>query len=236
MIHIAVVEDNDKSREKLLSYLQKYQEEKKEVFEVTAFSDGTEIAADYRPIYDIIFLDIQMKEMDGMSAAKIIRQTDENVVLIFITNMAQFAIQGYAVNATNYILKPVSYFTFAQQLNKTVAVIKKRADNYLMIQKGSSLLRLELSEVCYMESQGHYIEIHTAKDSFSILESMKNMEAQLEGKSFFRCNSGFIVNLAHIKRVEQSTVTVGNQDIPISRPKKKAFLNALTDYLGGNLK
>lgn len=234
MFRIAIVEDNEKSREGLKSFLQKYQKEKEVTFEVTAFSDGKEIVENYRSVYDVIFLDIQMKGMDGMTAAKEIRKADENVILIFITNMAQYAIQGYAVNATSYILKPVSYFTFEQQMNKTVAGLKKRASNFLMINTGGGMRRLELSEVFYMESEGHYITIYTSGTSFSILESMKNMEKQLMEKPFFRCNSGYIVNLAHIESVEQNIVTVGGQQLQISRAKKKAFMSALTDYLGGN--
>ena len=82
------------------------------MFELTTFEDGEEIVTDYRAAYDIILLDVQMRHMDGMAAAEAIRKADKDVILIFITNMAQFAIRGYAVDALDYVLKPVPYLPF----------------------------------------------------------------------------------------------------------------------------
>ena len=79
-----------------------------------------DILENYRPVYDIVFLDVEMKHLDGMETARRIRALDADVVLIFITNMAQYAIKGYAVGALDYVLKPVPYFAFSQQLQKAV--------------------------------------------------------------------------------------------------------------------
>ena len=108
MIRIALVEDDPAYAEQLLSYLKEYEKESKERISVQTFSDGEDIVTEYRADYDIILMDVEMKFMDGMSAAEEIRKMDTEVVIIFITNMPQYAIQGYRVDALDYVLKPVS--------------------------------------------------------------------------------------------------------------------------------
>ena len=120
MIHIAIVEDDPQVREQLAGYIRRYERQFGKMFELTTFEDGDEIVSDYKAVYDIILLDVQMRRMDGMAAAEAIRRVDKDVILIFITNMAQFAIRGYAVDALDYILKPVPYFAFSQDRKSVV--------------------------------------------------------------------------------------------------------------------
>ena len=112
MIRIAIVEDEVEYQNQLMDYLSRFAEESGEVIDALTFSDGDEIVSSYSAQFDIILMDVQMSFMDGMAAAEAIREIDKEVVIIFITNMAQFAIKGYAVDALDYVLKPVSYFAF----------------------------------------------------------------------------------------------------------------------------
>ena len=107
MIRVAIVEDEAEIREQLMGYVQRYTRQYGTAFEVKTFADGLEILEDYRPAYDLILLDIEMKHLDGMETARRIRELDPDVMLVFITNMAQYAIKGYAVGALDYVLKPV---------------------------------------------------------------------------------------------------------------------------------
>lgn len=107
MIRIAIVEDEAAVRQQLEGYVQRYTRQYGTEFEVHLFEDGIEILDDYRPVYDLILLDVEMKHLDGMETAQRIRALDNEVNLIFITNMAQYAINGYAVGALDYVLKPV---------------------------------------------------------------------------------------------------------------------------------
>lgn len=118
MTRIAIVEDEAAVREQLAGYVQRYTRQYGTPFEVTEFADGMEILEDYRPQFDIIFLDVEMKHLDGMETARRIRERDGGVLIVFITNMAQYAIRGYAVGALDYVLKPVPYFAFSQQLQR----------------------------------------------------------------------------------------------------------------------
>ena len=115
MVRIAIVEDDDACRAQLEAYVRRYGGETGGEFQITSFSDGLDIAEDYRPIYDSILLDIEMPRLDGMTAAERIRSFDPGVILIFITNMAQYAIKGYEVDALDFVLKPVGYFSLFPQ-------------------------------------------------------------------------------------------------------------------------
>ena len=236
MIHIAIVEDNPEVREQLIGYVHRYERQYGKMFELTAFADGDEIVSDYRAVYDIILLDIQMRRMDGMAAAEAIRKVDRDVILIFITNMAQFAIRGYAVDALDYVLKPVPYFAFSRQLQKAVERLRRRQKTFLTVPVEGGLRRVDVATLYYLESEGHYVRLYTEDGELLTAGSLKAYEEKLANKPFVRCNSGYLVNLAQVLGVQQNTVQVGPYTLQISRPKKKAFLEALTDYIGGDVK
>ena len=155
MIKIAIVEDEHAYAMQLQEYLHQYERENGEVFEISLFSDGDEIVHKYKAVYDIILMDVEMKFMDGMSAAEEIRKVDTEVVIIFITNMPQYAIRGYAVDALDYVLKPVSYFAFSQRLSRAIGRMKKRERKTLTISIKGGTVRLDVANITYIESQGH---------------------------------------------------------------------------------
>lgn len=233
MIRVAIVEDEEAVREQLLGYVQRYTRQYGTTFEVRTFSDGVEILEGYRPVFDLILLDVEMKHLDGMATAERIRQMDADVILIFITNMAQYAIRGYSVGALDYVLKPVPYFAFSQQLLKAVTRLEKRAKRYLTVPVEGGLRRLNTASIYYLESEGHRVHFYTDEGDFSAPGALKTFEEKLADCPFARCNSGYLVNLAQVQAVQQNTVQVGPYELQISRPKRKAFLAALTDYIGG---
>ena len=150
MIRVAIVEDDAEVQGVLQEYVRRYTRQYGTEFEVTVFADGVDILEDYRAVYDIIFLDVEMKHLDGMTTAERIRQMDADVILIFITNMAQYAIRGYSVGALDYVLKPVPYFAFSQQLLKAVARLEKRAKHYLTVPVEGGLRRLDTASIYYL--------------------------------------------------------------------------------------
>lgn len=234
MIKIALVEDDEHYREKLSGFLKRYEEETKEKLSVSVFSDGLDITEESREVFDIIFLDIQMRHMDGMTAAEKIRDRDKNVILIFITNLAQYAIRGYKVEAMDYLLKPVSYFVFSQELEKAMEKVRERTASYISIAQENGMARIDVSHITYIESQGHAITYHTKKEELQVRDSLKNIEQKLAGKGFSRCNNCYLVNLAYVEKVDKNTVTVFGKELAVSRPRKKDFMEALADFMGGN--
>ena len=234
MIRVAIVEDEAEIREQLMGYVQRYTRQYGTAFEVKTFADGLEILEDYRPAYDLILLDIEMKHLDGMETARRIRELDPEVRLVFITNMAQYAIKGYAVGALDYVLKPVPYFAFSQQLQKVEAQLRRRTRHYLAVPVEGGLRRLDTSRIYYIESEGHRVHFYTEEGDFAAPGALKALEEKLADRPFARCNSGYLVNLAQVQAVQQNTVEVGPYELQVSRPKRKSFLAALTDYIGGD--
>ena len=133
----------------------------------------------------------------------------------------------------DYVLKPVPYFAFSQQLQKAVGQLTRRARQYLAVPVDGGMRRVDAAEVYYIESDGHRINFYTENGDFSAPGTLKTWEEKLENSAFVRCNSGYLVNLAHVSGVQQNTVQVGPHELQISRPKRKAFLAALADYIGG---
>jgi DNA-binding LytR/AlgR family response regulator len=233
VIRIGIVEDDPASAALLVDYLRRYEETQGEQFAVTTFADGAQVVAGYRPDFDILLLDVEMPGLDGFSAAERIRQVDTDVVLIFITNMTQYAIKGYEVDALSYVLKPVPYFAFSQEIKRSIARLRRRSADYLLLAVDGGLVRVATDDIVFLESQKHRTTVHTVDGKHSVVGPLKAFEAQLEGKSFFRSNSGYLVNLRHVLGVHgTSSLMVGGHDLLISRSRKKAFLAALTDYLG----
>lgn len=232
MIRVAVVEDDPIYTRQLKDYLARYQRESGEKCLVTCFSDGDEIALNYRAEYDIILMDVEMRFMDGMTAAEEIRRKDTEVVIIFITNMPQYAIKGYAVDALDYVLKPLSYFAFSQRIDRALSRMQhRRKRRFLNVATKDGVRRLEFSRIFYVEVDGRRLVYHTADGPISAGGSMRETEKTLEGGSFFRCNKGYLVNLEHVSGMQGDNALVGGEEVQISRAKKKAFLDALNDYI-----
>ena len=229
MLRIAIVEDEEKMAKELQGYLERFGKEQQCEIQFTVFSDGMQIAEGYRPVWDIILLDIEMPLLDGMSAAERIRQIDKNVILIFITNMAQYAIQGYAVNALDYVLKPVNYFSFRMKLLKAWRVLQERPGTSIMISTDREVRCLKASEIRYVEVADHRLVFHTGSGEYSTFGTLQETENVL-GTGFARCSKSFLINLRYVDGIQGNQVALGADLISISRSKRKAFLQALSDY------
>ncbi len=233
---IAIVEDNDKSQEILISYLNKYAEENSIKFKHHIFNDGDEITSDYESKYDIIFLDVEMKRLDGMSAAAKIRKLDTNVIIIFITNMSQYAIKGYLVDALSFLLKPVPYFAFAQEMKKAIERISKNKKiKSVLVQTEKGMKKVLSTDIMYVESVKHDIFVVTRNEEFQIKSTMKKMEELLNDARFFRSNNSYLVNLDYVSGIKDDFVAINGQLLKIARPRKKEFMEALTAYIGGKI-
>jgi len=220
----------------LQQFLHQYEKENKEMFDITVYSDGDQIVNKYKSQYDIILMDVEMKFMDGMSAAEEIRKIDTEVVIIFITNMAQYAIRGYAVDALDYVLKPVSYFAFSQRLNRAISRMKKRETKIIMVNMKGSMVRINVANIYYIESQGHTLILHTILGDYETTGKMKEMEEKLSEMNFCRGNKGYLINLQHVDRIQDGCALVKGENLTLSRARKKVFMEALTRYWGEVIK
>ena len=237
MVRIAIVEDDITYSEQLREYLKRYESEFSESFDISTYFDGDEIVEDYHLQFDIILMDVEMSFMDGMSAAEEIRKVDREVVIIFITNMAQYAIKGYAVEALDYILKPVSYFAFSQRLSRAINRMKKREEKSVVIPIKGGTARVAVSSIYYIESQGHDIIYHTSEGDYVSYGTMKDTEEALGQIHFFRGSKWFLINLQQVEGLSDGCAKLkGGKTLPLSRGRKKAFMEALAQYWGEVMK
>ena len=231
MIHIALVEDEEEYRKEFLSYLRRYEQESGRQFRISVFPDGEDIISSYKADYDLILMDIAMRFMDGMTAAEKIRELDQEVVIIFITNMPQFVMKGYAVDALDYVLKPVNYFAFSQRIERAISRMSRRREQYFTVPVRGGIRKLSVSNILYVEVQDHDLLFHTRNESILTRGSLAEVEAKLGNAGFFRCNKYCLVNLAFADSLQGIDLVVAGEHIQVSRAKKKAVLDALNNYL-----
>lgn len=231
MLRIAVVEDDKTYVAQLKEYIARYGTETNHKIKVTEFSDGEDIVTDYSADFDIILMDVEMTFMDGMTAAEKIREKDNEVVIIFITNMPQYAILGYRVDALDYVLKPISYFAFSQRIERALTRVKKKEINYITVAQKGGKKKLDVDKICYIEVVDHDLIYHCTNGNVITKGSMKEAEDALDGTKFFRCNRCYLVNLEYVEDFHGSDVTVDSDVIQVSRARKKAFLDALNNYM-----
>lgn len=230
MIRIAIVEDDNNYIDELKQLLNRYEKESNHKLLITIFKDGEDIAINYHPDFDIILMDIEMRFMDGMTAATKIREQDSEVVLIFITNMPQYVMEGYKVDALDYVLKPLTYFALSQRIDRALTRMKNRVYNFITISLPNGVQKIETNNIYFIEMQNHDAIFHTTKGIYTMRESLRTIERKLEKEPFFRCHKSFLVNLAYVESIKGSDIHINNQIIQVSRGRKKEFIDALNNY------
>lgn len=232
MFKIAIVEDNHAAAEKLQGFLTRYAAEQNENFDITVFGDAVDFLDSYRSIYDMVFMDIELPHMDGMEAARRLRSVDRQAILIFVTNMARYAVKGYEVDALDYLVKPIHYGDFERKLRRAV-MRRDEAREAILVVRQSGFLRLKLQEIRYIEVRGHTLIFHTETESVQGSGTLLETEEKLKDKGFLRCNKCYLVNQKHITAVQGYTlVMTGGEELQISRPRKKVFMSELAEAVG----
>ena len=234
MYRIAVVEDDRNFVDELKTYLDQYAREEGQEFEISVFYDGAEILEDYIPRYDLILLDIEMPKVNGMDAAEKIREVDENVVLMFITNMAQYAIRGYSVGALDFVMKPITYYTFSMKIKRALKRVQKKELPSILLTLSDGVKKLEVHQIYYVEVQNRQLYYHTDEGDFVVRGSLQSAEKELPVEVFAKGNHWYLVNLMHVTAVYKNTAVVGPYELEISRRNKAGFLKALAEHMGGN--
>lgn len=234
-MRIALLDDNPQDSALLEQYLRQFCRERGQEMQVDTYYAGLDLLEEYEIGYDVVFLDIEMPGISGMEVAREIRQTDDAVGIIFITNMAQYALQGYEVNAIDFMVKPVGYFNFARKLERAIRFVQQREERYLLLSNEEGASRIRVSEIRYVEKSGNYVRYHTGKGIFPQRNTIKAVKVLLGETPFSECMSGYLVNLHYVDQIGADSIQVEAETLPLSRRMKKKFTQDFVDYLGGGI-
>lgn len=235
MLKIGLLEDEQDQAERLILFLAQYRQNHPQfVYTLQRYSRALELLDHYERDFDLLFLDIRLPDMTGREAAHRIRESDRNVMIIFVTSLTQYAVEGYSVQAFDYIVKPIGYESFAAKLERALRVLSYRRPGVVLdIKTREGSLRLSADMIHYFEVFDHDLLIHTDDGIIKQWGSLSRYEKQLAEAHFARCNSCYLVNLKFVRGIYGDEVLVGNDRLAVSKSRRKAFLQALAQYKGG---
>lgn len=234
IMRIAMVEDVASEAELIGGYIDRFAKENGITVQVRHFPDAVKFLSSYNSDYDVVFMDIEMPQINGMEAARKLRKTDSQVILVFITNMVQFAINGYEVGAYDFIVKPVSYVNFCMKFKRVLTKynINSKNGEELVLPCKTGVRRVAVSSIKYVEVSGHHLLFHTFDAVVDVCGNLTKVEERLKNYNFVRCNSCYLVNLKYVTEVKGDFTTVGGEQLQISRRRRQNFIDELTLYLG----
>ena len=236
MLHIAICDDEKDFVDDLRELLNRDSRENGRDFKITPYYDGMELIEKYDPTIDLIFLDIRMKMVNGLHAARHIRQRDENVGIIFLTTLTQYGLEGYKYQASGYIIKPMKYVRLKAEMDKFIARRQKADSPFLVIANDSGKYRVDLKSIRYVETYNRNLMFHTEQENIICYKSIREIEKELKDQAFVCCHTSFMVYLFYVKGIKKLDIElITGETIPISQPKRKEFMEKLTAYWGNFL-
>lgn len=228
---IAVCDDEKLYRDQLTKYLNIYYKSLDILIE--AFSSGEELLEKFNAnhnAYELVFMDIEMKKADGISTSRQIREYNQNVIIIFLTSHAEYAPEGYEVDAFRFLLKPVNE-------NKLIHALKDVHDEMdrnkkLLIKDLDREVLLRCRDIVYLEAQNVNVTIRTVESVFTIRKTLMNMEKDLQGPVFYKPHRSYLINLEYVTDYSNKSITMETgENIPLSRNKSGEFKEALLMYV-----
>lgn len=225
MRKIAILDDSEEDTAALAECLERYFHNNGLALKTYAFRNPLEFIEDYVPnTYDLIFFDVDLPGLNGIEAARAVRKKDSLVKIVFVTNYPQFAIDGYGINALDYIVKPIVYDRMALKLDRILPSLEEN-EKILKISSRGEIIVVEVSSITYVEVIGHQLTIHsTNRPDVTYRGTLSSLEEKLAGFNFARCNACYLVNLRQITEVKGDLVYIGDTALKISHSKKKEFM------------
>lgn len=232
MIHIAIVEDNPEECRALQQHLDTYKEKNQVALARTSFINGEAFLDAGRKDFDIIFMDIELGGINGIETAKKIREYDKETVIVLITNLMQYAIQGYSIQASDYIIKPISYEDFENKMHELCKLVERR-HLFITLKSGRDYKKYNISDIRYVEVYGHQLFIHSNNVKEQVSGTLAQMEKTLTSYGFVKCNKCYHVNLEYVDGIVGDNVEVDGELLKISRREKNNFIHELTQFTRG---
>ena len=186
MQHIAICDDETEFVTHLTNLIQQYAAETGEEIKITAYYDGMELVERYDTSIDLMFLDIQMRLLDGLHTAQRIRERDGNVGIIFLTTLTQYGLEGYQYQAADYIIKPIKYVRLKAELNQWLKKHRQDDSPSIIVVNDSGKYKIALKSLRYVETFNRKLLLHTDQENIISYKSMKELEQELSQAGFAR--------------------------------------------------
>lgn len=233
MLRIAIVDDDHSIVSQIHEYIDQFMARESCEYQITEYPDGANLIANYNRSFDLIYLDVQMNTTDGLSAARKIRETDSKAVIIFISQMAQYAVDGYSVDALDFLVKPVDYYSFELKMRKAFHFIKEHQSHKIMVSSNGHHAVLASNSILYVEVFDHDLVYHTTSVEYRTSGTITMARDQLSGLNFIQCNRYCIVNMDHVTSIQGNELIVDGTAIQISKRRRKDVCEALMRHFGG---
>ena len=235
VVKVSIVEDENAAAQILKEYLVRYTSDRGTEFDIHTYKNGMQFLMNYDMSTDLVFMDIELPNLNGIETSARLREIDSVVGLVYVTNMAKYAIEGYAYHAIDYLLKPLVYQAFLIKMDRILKFVNKnRKTSSITLVSRTGQIVLELNSVYYVEVSGHDVLYHTDRGCFKVYGTLKEESKKLPKETFIQCNSCYVVNLRHISKIDGNELVVGGCRIETSRSRRKSLLEAFNRYRMGN--
>ena len=237
MYHVLIVEDDNTAAETLCAHLTRFGEQRGTGFVTRVLTDAEQLL-NSQYTADILFLDIALPGISGMDAAEMIRKRNGDIPIIFVTDLAQFAIRGYTVGALDFMVKPVNYDDFNLRMNRAMRIIERNTEPAITIASVAGLRMIRPRAILYVEVWRHNLYWHIDGESVPIQQrgALSTLMEQLGGKGFCRISASHIINMGQIRLVRSGSVLMlDGTELSFGRTYRKDALEAINRYIGGDI-
>ncbi len=233
MFRIGICEDEKAQREYIAKLLEAWQGMSGGKASVDTYASAEQFLfeAEGKAPYNLLLLDIQMGQMNGVELARKVRETDKQVTIVFLTGIKDYAIEGYEVGAVRYLLKPVKETELFALLDQISETAKAQEEDYFFFQTAGVTHRVPFSELLYAEADGHYVCLRTTDKEWKWKENISSLSEALEKKGFFLLRRGLYVNLAKVEQIKKTECVLENGEVlPVSKARYQALNEAFIAF------
>lgn len=234
MINVTIVEDSADAAKALAENIERYGKENACEFDITVCPTAAKfLSSDVAGggHFDIVFMDIELPDGNGMDVVRRLRENGNDAAVVFVTNLARYAVGGYEVDAVDFIVKPVNYVTFKPKFKRILQKLKRGGGTRIEIKDKQGVRYIYSDDVEYIEVMNHTLVYHlNGGQTVKCTGILKNVTDLLRDEPFALCNRCFAVNLKYVRGFDNASVKVGDGELAISQPKRKEFLRAVTLY------
>lgn len=231
-MRIAICDDVKFYRDKIKGYLEEYKKIYPEI-NIMEFNSGEGLikAYDNEETFDFLFLDIHMKDIDGVETARKIREKDEHIIIFFITSYVNYVSDTFRVGAFQFLIKPIKKSDFKKDFDRAIELYRLNYSKYIVKYKGTTT-NLEIRNIVYIEGYNRHLYIFDGVNKHECVGKLKDEEKKLSVYGFVRCHQGYLVNMNYIKSIDKTSIILKNEDsIPVSRRLRPYVMDSFNRYI-----